>query len=229
MNVLLLTQVLPFPPDSGPKVKTYNVLKYLSQHHDVTLVSFVRGDQSGDVEHLRRYCCAVHTVPMARGAVRDGWAMVRSLATSQPWMMVRDDRPEMHALIGRLATQTKFGVVHADQLNMAQYAERVAGARKVLDAHNALWLLYKRLAGTMHGGVRKALLERDWRMLKTYEGNVCIRFDAVLSVSDEDKAALLDAMRCSKGEAATAASHRRTEDHRHPHRRGWGRSQACAA
>ena len=45
MKVLLLTQVLPYPPDSGPKVKTWNVLKYLASKHEITLVSFVRGDQ----------------------------------------------------------------------------------------------------------------------------------------------------------------------------------------
>ncbi len=152
MKVLLPTQVLPYPPDSGPKVKTYNVLKYLAQSHEVTLVSFVRGDQSADVAHLRRYCRAIHTVPMERGVVRDGLAMVRSLLTSQPWMMVHDDRAAMRGLVDRLATEQRFDVAHADQLNMAQYATRVSGAFKVFDAHNALWLLYKRLWQTMSSG-----------------------------------------------------------------------------
>lgn len=194
MNVLLLTQVLPYPPDSGPKVKTYNVLKYLAQHHDVTLVSFVRGDQSADMIHLKKYCKAVHVVPMQRGAVRDGIAMLRSIASGQPWMMVRDDRKAMRDLIDQLARENTFDVAHADQLNMAQYAQRVKGARTVLDAHNALWLLYKRLAETMGHGPRKFLLSRDWQLLKTYEGRMCNDFDAVLAVSDEDKRALVEAM-----------------------------------
>lgn len=194
MNVLLLTQVLPYPPDSGPKVKTYNVLKYLAQHHDVTLVSFVRGDQSADVAHLQKYCKAVHVVPMQRGALRDGVAMLRSFAGNQPWMMVRDDRKAIRNLIDKLASETQFDVAHADQLNMAQYAQRVKGARTVLDAHNALWLLYKRLAETMNAGPRKFLLGRDWQLLKTYEGRVCNEFDAVLAVSEEDKRALIEAM-----------------------------------
>lgn len=194
MNVLLLTQVLPYPPDSGPKVKTYNVLKYLSQHHEVTLVSFVRGDQSADVNHLKQFCKAVHVVEMKRGAVPDGMAMLRSFASGQPWMMVRDDRKAMRDLIDRLASETHFDVAHADQLNMAQYAQRVKGARTVLDAHNALWLLYKRLAETMGAGPRKILLNRDWQLLKCYEGQVCNAFDAVLAVSEEDKRALIEAM-----------------------------------
>jgi glycosyltransferase involved in cell wall biosynthesis len=193
MKVLLLTQVLPYPPDSGPKVKTWNVLKYLTESHEVTLVSFVRGDQSEDVAHLQRYCQAVHTVPMERGSVRNGLAMARSMLTRQPWMMVRDDRQAMRSLVDRLAAGCVFDVTYADQLNMAQYAARVPETFRVLDAHNALWLLYKRLAATMGPGPKKWLLERDWRLLKRYEGEVVRRFGAVLSVTEEDKAALLEA------------------------------------
>ncbi|HXV42914.1 MAG TPA: glycosyltransferase family 4 protein, partial [Anaerolineae bacterium] len=194
MKVLLLTQVLPFPPDSGPKVKTWNVLKYLGQHHQVTLVSFTRGDQSADVKHLQEYCHAVYTVPMERSVLRDGLAMLRSLLTGQPWMMVRDDRAAMRQLVDRLVAETHFDIAHADQLNMAQYAARAPGARKILDAHNALWMLYQRLWQTMGFGPKKWLLGRDWRLLKQYEGRLCREFDGVLAVSEEDKVALQEAL-----------------------------------
>jgi len=193
MNVLLLTQVLPYPPDSGPKVKTWNVLKYLAERHEVTLASFVRGDQSAEARHLAQYCQVVHTVPMERSAIRDVWHMGRSFLTGQPFLMIRDDRRAMRSLIDRLSAEQHFDVAHADQLNMAQYAERVPGAFKVLDAHNALWVLYKRLWATMSPGPRKWLLGRDWPLLKAYEGRLVREFDAVLAVSYEDKAALQEA------------------------------------
>lgn len=194
MKVLLVTQVLPYPPDSGPKVKTWNVLKYLAQCHDVTLVSFVRGDQSAEMSHLERYCQAVHTVPMKRGTLRDAWHMARSFLLHQPFMMVRDNRAEMRRLIDRLVAEEHFDVAHADQLNMCQYARRVPGAFKLFDAHNALWVLYRRLADTMPSGPKKWLLERDWHLLKAYEGQVCHEFDAVTAVTPEDKAALEEAI-----------------------------------
>lgn len=193
MKVLLLTQVLPYPPDSGPKIKTLNVLKYLAQHHSVTLVSFVRGDQSKDVESLKPFCRAIYTVPMVRRPTQDAWALINSLVTGQPWMMARDDRAAMREQVDQLASQVKFDIVHADQLNMAQYAARVPGAFKVLDAHNALWVLYRRLWQTMDSGPKKWLLGRDWRLLKRYEGRICREFNAVLAVSEEDKAALEEA------------------------------------
>lgn len=192
-QTLLLTQVLPYPPDSGPKIKTWNVLKYLAQQHEVTLVSFVRGDQSAEVAHLETYCQAVHTVPIARKKVADAGYMLRSLLTHQPFLMVRDDRAAMRDLISRLTAETQFDIAHADQLNMGQYAARVDGAIKVMDAHNALWLLYKRLAETMPAGPKKWLLNRDWRLLKKYEGELCRNFDAILAVSEEDRQALEEA------------------------------------
>lgn len=194
MKVLLLTQVLPYPPDSGPKVKTWNVVKYLAQRHRVTLVSFVRGDQREDIQVLERLCAGgVYIVPMERSKVGDAIHMLRSLLTGQPFLMIRDDRAAMRHLVGRLTAEQRFDVVHADQLNMAQYAARVSGAAKVLDAHNALWLLYRRLWETVHPGPQKWLLGRDWRLLKAYEGRICREFDAVLAVSQEDRAALEEA------------------------------------
>lgn len=200
MKVLLLTQVLPYPPDSGPKVKTFYVLKYLAQKHEVTLVSFVRGDQSEHIRVLESYCKTIHTIPMKRSFGQNLTALFKSLVGNSPWMMARDDIKEMRQLVDHLATQEKFDVAHADQLNMAQYAQRVKGARHVLDAHNALWVLYQRLAQTMGRGVKRWLLERDWRLLKEYEGSICLEFDQVLTVSEEDKASFEEAMGGKKRE-----------------------------
>jgi glycosyltransferase involved in cell wall biosynthesis len=194
VNVLLLTQVLPFPPDSGPKVKTWNLIKWLAQHHAVTLASFTRGESAREMDALRRYCRAVHTVPMRRGWIRDGWFLLASLAAGRPFVIARDARPAMHRLVARLARDGRFDVVHVDQLNMAQYAAPLSGSFTVLDAHNALWRLYQRLAESTAAGLRRRLLEREWRRLQAYEGRVGRAADAVLAVSAEDRAALHSAI-----------------------------------
>jgi glycosyltransferase involved in cell wall biosynthesis len=195
MRILLLTQVLPYPPDSGPKVKTYHVLKYLAEQHEVTLVSFVRDtDKPEYIAHLQNLCHQVITVPITRSPLRDLLFLGKSLLTGQPWMMLRDERPEMRAALAELAATTTFDVVHADQLNMGQYALPFTGSRQVLDLHNALWVLYKRMAETQPlTNPLKYILLRDWRLLKRYEGRLCRQFDAVTAVSDEDRAALVEA------------------------------------
>ncbi len=180
MNILLLTQVLPYPPDSGPKVKTWNAIKYLAQHHSVTLASFVRGDQSAHVRALEGVCKAVYTVPITRHPLNELKYMGLSLLSGEPYLILRDDRVAMRQLVDRLASETTFDIVHADQLNMAQYAARVSSGCKVLDAHNALWLLYKRLCDTMKPGPKKWMLGRDWRRLKNMKAKSAVSLMASL-------------------------------------------------
>jgi len=195
MRVLVLTQVLPYPPDSGPKVKTYYVLKYLARQHDVTLVSFVRdSDKPEYIGHLEGLCERVVTVPISRSPLRDLRFLGQSLLTGQPWMMLRDKRSEMRAALDELRATTHFDVVHADQLNMGQYALPFKDSRTVLDLHNALWVLYKRLSETLPlTKPMKYILTRDWRLLKRYEGELCRAFDAVTAVTDEDRRWLVEA------------------------------------
>jgi len=190
LRVLLLTQVLPYPPDSGPKLKTLNVIKSLVPEHEVTLVSFVRGDQSRDIAALREYCRAVHTVELRRTLWHDIGAAARSVRRGLPALMLRDDRAAMRALLDRLTAVQRFDLVHADQLNMCQYGLRVLHAARVFDAHNALWLLFDRLATVLPIGPRKWLFAREARLLRSYEGRMCQAFDAVLAVTPEDRAAL---------------------------------------
>ena len=103
----------------------------------------------------------MHTVPIRRAVTWELRGLAASLLGGRPWMMARDHRPDMARLIDRLDARHAFDVAHADQLNMAQYALRVRGARRVLDLHNALWPLYARHWETMPNGPRKWLLGRD--------------------------------------------------------------------
>lgn len=192
MKILLLCQVLPYPLDSGPKIKTYHVLRHISERHQVTLVSFVRGDETENIEHLKRLCEDVRTVQMRRGFMRDLRHLLRSLISSQPFIILRDQRSAMSNMIRELCAQESYDVVHADQLNMAQYAIAAPVPKKILDAHNALWLLYHRLARTTHSLVSRLVFGRDARLLRKYEGEVGNLFDRVLAVSDEDRDALVD-------------------------------------
>jgi len=196
-RVLFLTQVLPYPLDAGPKVRAYYVLRHLSQRHEVTLVSFVRVDDSPDaVAHLQRFCHAVHTVPMRRSRLRDVRALLVSAFTGQPVVIVRDEIGAMHALLRRLVAEVAFDVIHADQTSMAQYALYAAkvstcASRRpalVLDAHNALYRVPERLAAAEPNPLKRWLLRREARSLARYEASTYRRFDQLVFVSEEDRA-----------------------------------------
>lgn len=194
MRVLLATQVVPYPPDSGPKIKTYNVLRHLAQQHEVHLVSFVRSpEEVGWAEELDRHCASVTTVHLQRSRLRDAAYLGRSLLTGRPFLIERDDANAMRTAIAHLLAHHAFDAVHADQLSMAQFAVDLPLPLRVLDEHNAVWSIVHRLAERTGWGPRRLLAEIEWRKLRRYEVGICRRFDRVTVVSEDDRQALTGA------------------------------------
>ena len=200
MRILFLTQVLPYPLDAGPKTRAYYVLRYLSQHHELTLLSFVRASDAPEaIEHLRSFCHDVLVVPMTRSIWKDAGYLMKSLVTGRPLLIERDTSTAMTKRIETLAcAQPAFDAVHADQLWMAPYALhfcKVAaqqGKRPlcVLDQHNAVFMIPQRMADAEHSTLKRALMWLEARKLASFEAETCRRFDRVAWVTQEDYAAV---------------------------------------
>ncbi len=195
MHILFLTQVLPYPLDAGPKVRAYCVLRYLAQFHKITLVSFVRATDTPEaIAHLSQYCEAVFTCPMPRAKVLDAGHLLRSLVTHQPFIIARDWVPAMHALLNDVVRQREpFDAIHADQLWMAPYAlhaQRASSSSRrpaiILDQHNAVYLIPKRMANDTRNPLKRALLQLEAHKLAQYEVETCRQFNHVLWVTQED-------------------------------------------
>ncbi len=197
-RVLFLTQVLPYPVDAGPKLRAYYVLRHLAQSHDVTLVSFVRTEDTPEaVAHLASFCRAVHTVPMVRSLALNVRAVAKATLDGQPIIIVRDEIASMRRLIRRLVAETLFDVVHADQTSMAQYglyARRVAQSgprpRTVFDVHNALHRVYAQMRADEPSLLRRLYIARERAAFERYEHRLWSQFDAAVFVTDEDRAAV---------------------------------------
>src|SRR5262245_48601955 len=103
MRILLLTQVVPNPPDSGPKMKTHYMLRYLAQRHEVTLVSLVRSvEEVAAAQALQGMCKAVYTAWLYRSRTRDIGYLLASLGSKRPFLLLRDESRDLRRLLKRL-------------------------------------------------------------------------------------------------------------------------------
>lgn len=192
-RVLFLSQVLPHPLDSGPKIRAYHVLRRLARSYEVTLVSFVRGDEpEASIEHLRGLCAALHLVTIRRRRGRDLRDLAKAFLTGESWLILRDRRAEMEDLLSKLES-SRFDALHCDQLWMAQYARAVPSLDRVLDLHNATYLILDRMADAEWNPLRRILLRREARKVAELERELLRSgdFDQVFFVSREDRDALL--------------------------------------
>ncbi len=150
-RILFLSQLIPFPPDAGPKVRSYYVLQHLSKKHQVTLLAFSRPDDTVDaIHHLREFCEEVDVVLLHRGFIQNLSALVFSLITGDTFTIRRDYVPKMCHMVDNLILTKHFDFIHSDQLWMAQYALRAKkispNIKTVVDEHNACYKIFQRLA-----------------------------------------------------------------------------------
>lgn len=209
MRILFLTQIIPFPPDAGPRVKTWHVLRYLvNQGHDVTLVSFVRADEEAHVPVLRKLLHAVHTVPIQRSRMLDVGYWLRSHISGRPFLIERDDLRQMRQQVRHLLATEQFDIVHADQLTMTQFALDAttgeAGKRPytIFDAHNATWTISARMVENVPWFLRP-VLQVETSRIQRYEAMLVDRLDHTMVVIEPDRGALLQG--AGNGRAAALA------------------------
>ncbi|MCJ7569985.1 MAG: glycosyltransferase family 4 protein [Anaerolineales bacterium] len=222
MRVLFLSQVLPYPPDAGPKVKTWQVLKYLaSKNHEITLVTYVRLEDTKYLPEIEGLVQEVHAIPIQRARYKDAYYWLRSAIRRTPFLIERDGLTSMRKLVHHLLQTRKFDVVHADQVNMTQFVlpksvRRVINApsdsleneqaikkdsirgnddpKFVFDAHNAVWTIMRRMEKTAQPYFRP-LLALEAKRMQRYEGLIVHSYTHTLAVSDNDRLELSEAER----------------------------------
>ena len=191
MRILVLTQVLVYPADAGPKVKTLHVVHHLAAQHKIVYCTFVRGiKEVRAAEALRTLCETVVAVPIERSRIRDARFLLESFATGDSFLLRRDESATMRAEVQKLLREQNIDAVHVDQLNMIRFVPVEWTGKIILDEHNAVWQVVERLWQGTRNPFMRWLLGREVRLLRILEGKACRRATVVLAVSEQDRQAL---------------------------------------
>jgi len=144
MKVLFVCHRLPFPPRRGGKIRPFNVIRHLSQRHEVTVASLARTAEELEAgAGLRDHCANViaETVSAPAALAR----MVARLPTTTPSSMGYFYSPALAKRIGAELAQTRFDLVFVHCAFVAGYVANVTSARKLLDfgdMDSQKWLAY---------------------------------------------------------------------------------------
>ena len=77
MKILIVSPWYPWPPFDGGRIRVLETMRYLSRHHQVTLLATVMSaDEADDGGRLQEICHHVETSVLSPGA----WPVARRLA-----------------------------------------------------------------------------------------------------------------------------------------------------
>lgn len=191
MRVLILTKIVAYPGDSGSKIKTLQVMRHLAVNHELFYCTFVRNQkEQQDAKQLCNLCSRITTVPMKRSRTGDIHFLLESLVSGDSFLLHRDERQAMHAIVRQLLYDEHIDVLHVDQLYMMRFVPPDWPGKVILDEHDAVWQVVERLRTGTHNPLARRLLRREAGLIRSLEGEACRRAHTVLAVSEQDRRAL---------------------------------------
>lgn len=200
MDILFITTQFPYPLDNGGKHGAINGLKVVSKDNNVTVLSFTEQPESVE-EGIKKYKHLLPNVEFVVPVLQDIHirkmpiklmkVMLKDYITGIPYVTSKFDNKQMYQTIDKIFVNKYWDVVFVDYLNMFIYGDYI---RKkywgqysvlVLKDHNIEYEIVKQAADNC-SGIKKWILNREWKITKEYEEKAIQCADVVFSVCEEN-------------------------------------------
>lgn len=188
----MLSATFPYPPTrGGTQVRTFNLLKYLSHHHAVTLITQRADDVTdAEIEGLREWVQELVIVPKPKTAAGSKWAKLQRLAQfaleGTPPSVLALYSPETQAWVDEAVPAGKFDVVTSEHSVNEIYIHPEWQVRRVVNIHSSVYGTCKNQLAT--GTSDNELRDRfNLPLLRRYEQRYCAKFSDLVVTTEDDR------------------------------------------
>ena len=182
MNILMLADIVPYPPNPGIKIRTFNIIKQLQAHgHNVFLVCFNHKIFINDAATLKachdalaEFCAEVHImeIPSDRNAFTANLMLFKNLFQKAPYRVHRYHSREAVDVVKSINERHSIDIVHLDKTEFYIYARYFAGVPCIPTNHNVESRLFHRRAEVDTTPFRRAFSWLQYRKTERYERDV---------------------------------------------------------
>lgn len=187
-NILFLSHRIPYPPNKGDKIRSFNLIRYLNQRHKVYLAALATFEEPQDLTPLQAYCFELEVVRSGSPVL----AAVKSFLTGSSVSVVYFYRPVLQHFVDRVLQTGRIDVVLCYCAPMAEYIFRSQIFRSLnhkpkllmdfVDLDSDKWRQYAE-----HDTFPKSLVyQRERRHLTRYEDKIGREFDACFFASPRE-------------------------------------------
>jgi polysaccharide biosynthesis protein PslH len=178
------------PPDTGGKIRSYNILRELARRHSVSFFSFYPehdDDQHpGLIDIFEKVVCVPLTLPPAK-SMTEMLSYALQLFSSEPYGIKKFCRPEVHQKLRELMERSNYDVMVCDFMAAAGVVPWNSKIAKVLFTHNVEATIWRRHFEVAGNPAWKAVSWLEWRKMEAAERRYLQLADRVLTVSETDR------------------------------------------
>ncbi len=187
--LLLLVHRIPYPPNKGDKIRSFHLLKALSERYQVHLGCFYDDDFDRQyISTLAQWCETVCCLKLSkwRAMLTGLTGFLSGRAITLPYYY----QSAMAAWVKQTQTRYDIKKVLVYSSAMAQYVDHAGFAPLTrvidfVDIDSDKWRQY----AAKSSGIKKWFYQREAQRLQQYEVAICQRFDRSLFVSEDEASA----------------------------------------
>jgi polysaccharide biosynthesis protein PslH len=191
LHVAVLDEELPYPLNSGKRIRSFNLLTRLAKSHRITYIVHDSPDAEQRREAarvLRRYdifpLIAERRVPPKSGPFFYA-RLMRNLASALPYSVTTHTSRELRAAADKVAREDPPDLWHCEWTPYAQTMFRRPG-RWVVMAHNVESLIWQRYTETEANPLKRWFMEKQWKRFERFESWAYSNATRAIAVSRED-------------------------------------------
>jgi glycosyltransferase involved in cell wall biosynthesis len=188
LRVLIVSPTFPYPPSWGFGMRVYQLARYLSERHDVTLLSYARADEMVHVDSLRAQLGEVRAVerPQSRGLTKR-LAQLTSIASSASYQVRDLHTVAMQRAIDELLSSQRYDIIQLESSQMCGFRYPSTGAL-VLDEHNIEYELLQRMQQGERSWTRRLYNRVEYRKFRPIEQQFWRKVDGCAVTSEREEA-----------------------------------------
>lgn len=193
MKVAFITVRVPYPVNSGGRIRTFHLLKAISRVHQVTLITALEGDADREALFALRERLPELTVQTVRVPLRNTtWRRLvrtgRNLFDFLPYTWASYRHSLFTAHVQGVLLKGAFDLIHCEQVHAAHTLKGCRTPPRLINASDVQWLILRRVAEQEPRRWKRALVM--WQASKTLraEREAYAAFDRCVAVSEFDRA-----------------------------------------
>jgi polysaccharide biosynthesis protein PslH len=192
LRVTIVDSDISYPPTSGKRLRTLNLLLPLAHTHDLTYIG--RSSGHGDDDVAREFFSDYGISPIfidepiaQKGGFKFWQGLATNMVSPRPYSVDSHRTPKLQAAVAAHAASGPIDVMQLEHL-CCLYAAKNQSAPIVLQAHNVEAKIWQRYCEVERSWAKRAYMGEQWRKYAHFERAAFQSVQRVVCVSESDQA-----------------------------------------
>ncbi len=190
MKILILDEEFPWPLNSGKRIRSYNLTKYIADRHDVRYLAYglPSQDSYGAIQEIGAKPVPVRRrIPVNHGPMFY-LRLLMNLLSPYPYIVDRHRSRKFAAAFREQMESFQPDLILCEWTPYAVFTQSVHGTPVVISAHNIEADIWRRYAENEEKLLRRLYIALQWKKVRHFESTVFDSASGITTVSSLDAA-----------------------------------------